>query len=77
LIASKAEPPEKRDDVGERVLAARLATIDARLADIDRRLGSEFTDYAALASAAPVSVENVQTLLRTEEALVLFLDVPK
>ncbi len=77
LIASKAEPPEKREDVAERVLAARLAAIDARLAGIDRRLQTEFTDYTALASSAPVSVEDVQTLLRAEEALVLFLDVPK
>jgi CHAT domain len=77
LIASKAEPPEKREDVAERVLAARLAAIDVRLVGIDRRLQIEFTDYTALASSAPESVEDVQALLRAEEALVLFLDVPK
>jgi tetratricopeptide (TPR) repeat protein len=77
LIASKAEPPEKREHVAERVLAARLAAIDVRLVGIDRRLQIEFTDYTALASSAPESVEDVQALLRAEEALVLFLDVPK
>jgi len=77
LVASKAEPPERRQDEAERVLAARLAAIDARLTGIDRRLATEFADYAALASAAPVSVAEVQTLLGNEEALVLFLDTAK
>jgi hypothetical protein len=56
---------------------ARFAVIDARIADIDKRLAAEFPDYAALASPAPVSVEDVQSLLRPQEALVLFLDTPE
>ena len=60
LIATKSEPPAKRDGNAEKVLADRLTAIDTRLAEIDRRLGRDFPDYAALASPAPISVAEVQ-----------------
>src|SRR5687767_8417292 len=77
LIATKSEPPAKRDGDAEKALADRLTAIDTRLAEIDRRLGRDFPDYAALASPAPISVAEVQAQLGTDEALVLFLDTPE
>ena len=56
---------------------ARLAAIDDRIAEIDKRLAADFPDYAALASPAPLSVEDVQAQLGADEALVLFLDTPE
>jgi hypothetical protein len=66
-----------RDANAEAENAARLAAIDRRIAEIDGRLKVEFPDYAALASATPLSVEDVQTQLGADEALVVFLDTPE
>ena len=77
LIAAKSEEPKKRKAEAERALAERLASIDARLAEINRRLATDFPDYAALASPAPVSVMDVQAQLGSNEALVFFLDTPE
>jgi CHAT domain-containing protein/tetratricopeptide (TPR) repeat protein len=65
-----------RDAKAEAETMARLAAIDARIAEIDKRLTAEFPDYAALASPAPLPVEEAQAQLRPDEALVLFLDTP-
>ena len=56
---------------------ARLAAIDARIAEIDKQLAKDFPDYAALASPKPLSIAEVQSQLRDDEALVLFLDTPE
>ena len=40
-------------------------------------LAENFPDYAALASAKPLSIPDVQSQLRDGEALVLFLDTPE
>jgi CHAT domain-containing protein/tetratricopeptide (TPR) repeat protein len=55
----------------------RMAAIDARIAGIDAALRDKFPDYAKLASPAPLPVEEAQTLLGADEALVLFLDTPE
>ena len=74
LIAAKSEETVKRKPEAEKVLADRLATIDRRRAEIDQRLAREFPDYAALANPKASSVAEVQAVLRSDEALVLFLD---
>jgi len=65
---------DKRDAKAEAENNASLAAIDARITEIDNKLAAHFPDYAALASPAPLSVEDVQAQLRPDEALVLFLD---
>lgn len=74
LITARSELPQKRDATSEKVLADRLTEIDARLAMIDARLADGFPDFAALSSVKPVSVTDVQSSLRDDEALLLFLD---
>ncbi len=76
-IHAVSQAPDKRDRAAEVVNVARLATIDVRIAEIDKTLKDKFPDYAALASPAPLSLENVQAELRANEALVLFLDTPE
>ncbi|MGO8778414.1 MAG: CHAT domain-containing protein, partial [Rhodomicrobium sp.] len=71
------QAPDKRNPQAEAENQARLAGIDERITEIDTQLAVEFPDYAALASPAPLSVEDVQALLRPDEALVLFLDTPQ
>jgi CHAT domain-containing protein/tetratricopeptide (TPR) repeat protein len=77
LIAAVSQPPDKRNAAAEQEHHTRLAAIDARIADIDGTLAEEFPEYAALASPQPLAVGEVQGLLRSNEALVLFLDTPE
>jgi tetratricopeptide (TPR) repeat protein len=69
--------PDKRNREAEAENVTRLTAIDARIALIDKELAANFPDYAALASPAPLSVEEVQAQLGSDEALVLFLDTPE
>ncbi len=73
-LAAIARPLDKRDPKAEAATSDRLTAIDKRLGEIDARLAKEFPDYAALASAQPASVADVQSSLRDDEALVLLFD---
>jgi CHAT domain-containing protein/tetratricopeptide (TPR) repeat protein len=75
--AAVAKAPDKRNREAEAENVARLAAIDTRVAVIDKELAANFPDYSALASPAPLSVDEVQTQLAPDEALVLFLDTPE
>ena len=55
----------------------RSHDIDRKLDAIDKRLAAEFADYASLANPKPLTIAAVQGLLKADEALVLFLDVPR
>ena len=74
LTAALSAPPEKRNAAAESELRERLAEIDRRVSDIDATLARDFSDYAALASPEPLTVEQLQVHLGDREALVLFLD---
>jgi hypothetical protein len=67
--AAVSQAPDKRDRAAEAVNLARLAATE-----IDQRLRAEFTNYAVLIRPEPLSVAEVQSQLRGDEALVLFLD---
>ena len=75
--AALGQASGKRDAKGEGENNARQAAIDARIAGIDKELAAAFPDYAALASPAPLTVDEAQSLLGANEALILFLDTPK
>jgi CHAT domain-containing protein/tetratricopeptide (TPR) repeat protein len=53
-----------------------LAVIETKLNGITERLRSEFSEYAALASPRPLTISGVQALLKQDEVLIQFLDVP-
>jgi hypothetical protein len=72
-----AQASEKRDRHAEAINVARLADIDKWIADIDKRLTVDFPDYAALASPSPLSVEDLQAQLGSDEVLVQILDTPE
>ncbi len=74
LAAALGLDGAKRDAKAEAENRERMATIDTRLAAIDGRLKTEFPDYFARANPGPLTVDEVQTQLRGDEALVLFLD---
>jgi CHAT domain-containing protein/Tfp pilus assembly protein PilF len=56
---------------------AALVAVDKQLDAIDARLAAEFPEYAELANPKPLTIAAVQALLRSDEALVVFLDVRK
>jgi CHAT domain-containing protein len=75
--AALSQEAGKRNVQAEAANLERLAAIDARIREIDRTFKDKFPDYAALASPAPLAVEEVQAQLGADEALVLFLDTPE
>ena len=77
LTAAVSQAPERRNATTEAEISDRLTVIDTRIAAIDKRLIVEFPDYAALASPVPLPVANIQADLRSNEALLLFLDTPE
>ena len=68
------QAPAKRNAKAEAENLSRLGAIAARIAEIGKQLAAKFPDYAALASPAPLPVEDVQAQLGSDEALVLLLD---
>ncbi len=74
LIDTRSQPPDARDAAAETALSASLAAIDARISGIDKTLARDFPDYSALTNPVPLPPADVQTQLRADEALVLFLD---
>ncbi len=69
-----SQSPEERDSGAEAANLARLAAIDRRVGEIDTRFKAEFPGYALLSSPEPIAAVEVQSLLRADEALVLYLD---
>ena len=59
-------PPAKRN----KTLRSRMSTRGSEMATIDLRLRRDFPDYFDLIKPAPLSVSDVQRLLRPDEALV-------
>jgi CHAT domain-containing protein/tetratricopeptide (TPR) repeat protein len=70
--ADLSRAPGKRDGAN----VARLEGIDARIAEIDQRLATEYPDFATLARLSPLGIEEVQSQLRSNEALLMILDAP-
>jgi CHAT domain len=77
VIGEVSQPPEKRNAAAEQEQRTRIAAIDARIAEIDQALAKNFPDYEKLVSSEPLTIADVQTQLRAEEVLVLFLDTPE
>ena len=75
--AALSNPPQARNRPAEAANVKRLGAIDNRIATIDQTLNAQFPDYAALTNPEPLAVADVQTLLRRNEALVLFFDTEK
>src|SRR5262249_38359356 len=75
--AAMSQPPTRRDRILEAAIVARLEAIDKRIDEIDAILKDKFPEYAALTNSAPLSVADVQALLRSDEALGLFVDAPE
>jgi CHAT domain-containing protein/Tfp pilus assembly protein PilF len=56
---------------------ASLADLDGKLDVLDQRLDIDFPEFAQLANPMPLSIAAVQAILRPNEVLVVYLDVPQ
>ena len=75
--AAVSQAPDKRDRAAEGANVARLAAIDARIGEIDKTAGGGFPRLCRARQARTAGVDDVQALLRADEALLLFLDTPE
>lgn len=56
---------------------AAVRSLDRELDATDKRLGDEFPEYASFSNPKPLDLAVTQALVHEDEALILFLDVPK
>lgn len=69
-----ARPSEKRDLAAEQANSGRLSAIEERIGALTAEIKIQFPEYSAFASPEPLSLSEVQTQLKPDEVLVLFLD---
>ena len=78
IVAAVSQGAAKRDAVAEQRSRNRLAAITTeRAASSEDRSTVEFPDYAALSNPSPVTVHEIQSLLSSDEAMVVFSVVEK
>ena len=58
-------------------IRAAIADLDTRLDAVDKGLAKDFPEYAQLSNPEPLSTAAIQAVLKPDEALVIFLDVPR
>ncbi len=73
LIAAASQPAQARKFDAEAALRQQAAAITARLKEVDAALDRSFPQYASLASAAPLPLTEVGSLVGPSEALLLFV----
>ena len=73
-VAQLSLHPDKRSREAEAETAARLGAIESRVSAIDTRMAREFPDYAAFSRPKALSIQEVQAVLQSDEALVQFFD---
>jgi CHAT domain-containing protein/tetratricopeptide (TPR) repeat protein len=76
-VAAAAQPPNNRNREAEADTISRLEAVEADINKIDMRLKSDFPAFTALENFRPESIEDVQRVLRADEALILTLDSPE
>ena len=73
LVEALSRPEAQRNASFISNVRRQIAETQARLEAINSRIEREFPDYATLANSQPLKLEEVQQLLTTGEALVLWL----
>jgi CHAT domain-containing protein/Flp pilus assembly protein TadD len=73
LVETLAKPAGQSNPAQIDTIRRQIEDTERKLAATKARLEKEFPDYAALSNPRPLKVEQVQKLLGTHEALLLFL----
>jgi CHAT domain-containing protein/Tfp pilus assembly protein PilF len=72
MISAVSREKSKRDPAAEQRGRDRLAAISAERATLQKTFATEFPDYAALSNPLPMTAKEIQALLSSNEAMVLF-----
>ena len=72
VIAFVSKPPSQRSAAAEDQVRTRIAEVKAEREKLQQTFNERFPDYAALSKPQPVSLEETQTLLADDEALLVF-----
>ncbi len=72
VVAAVSRQSAKRDAATEARSRLRLAAISTERASLQKTLAVEFPDYAALSNPLPLTAKEIQALLSSDEAMVLF-----
>ncbi|NOY67279.1 MAG: CHAT domain-containing protein [Gammaproteobacteria bacterium] len=73
LTKAFSKPPEQRQPEKEIRLRKQLVALDQRLLDLGAALTRDFPEYVALTNPAPVSLKEIQRLLKADEAILSYL----
>ncbi|HLG80303.1 MAG TPA: CHAT domain-containing tetratricopeptide repeat protein [Bradyrhizobium sp.] len=76
IVAAVSKPGAHDATAGSRQ-RERLAAIAVERAGLQQSLAKEFPDYAALSNPLPLTVKEIQPLLTSDEAMVLFAPAEK
>ena len=72
IVAAVSKDRAKRDAATEARAKARLVAIAGERATLQKTLAKEFPDYSALSNPLPMTAKEIQGLLSSDEAMVLF-----
>ena len=72
-VAALYQSPDIHDKGIEGDNNMRLTTIEARIRQIDQTLEKDFPGFAELSKPSPLDIVDVQSLLSSDEAMVVFL----
>jgi CHAT domain-containing protein len=73
FIKMLGRSPGERNAAQERKIRGELASLDREFGRLDVTLGTQFPAYKELTSPLPISVDETQALLASDEALVAYL----
>jgi CHAT domain-containing protein/tetratricopeptide (TPR) repeat protein len=73
LIEAESKPQNQQDQTATDAARKQMADTEAAIAANEAQLAARFPDYAALANPKPLKVEELQQLLRADEAMAFFL----
>src|SRR5215471_11892880 len=71
------QPIGGRDETHVAAVHSELATLETRLTELDQLLAKQFPAYVELSNPRPISSDEIQSLLRSDEALVQFAIIDK
>ncbi|MDA9412731.1 CHAT domain-containing tetratricopeptide repeat protein [Bradyrhizobium sp. CCBAU 45384] len=77
IIAAVSKSSAQRDVASEQRSRVRIAAIASERAALQKTLAVEFPDYASLSNPLPLTIKDVQPLLSSDEAMVLYSVVDK
>ncbi len=72
IMTAVSKDRSKRDPAAEQRARERISAISVARATLQKTLSAEFPDYSALSNPLPLKSKEIQSLLSSDEAMVLF-----